>query len=337
MGTIDVAASVERASRLQALMQRMQGLTPDRMKELEINLKAQTELDKTLNGGTAISAASASIDSQVRAGLERELQTVKQNLSLILGYIPPPTDVSEMQKIQTSMGSSFTSNMPTVARNINSMNGGINKLLAAIDSGIMTGVISLAQQAESATQQAVNQLTQQIPNPLQVVNVKMLSGAASQIQSLLNNPQALLNSLSSSITGTIDSTINNVANNILKEISTQNIQNSLPFVNTNITSSTDSSISGSVSTALTNPIPSGIPEGVNLDVAGPPINTPANEQKFDYTTYNEYGPVEPARTSHDDSSLIQYAQQPASQTTPQPNPPPEDKYTTIDLSNAGNF
>lgn len=298
MGTVDISSNVERADRLQALMQRMQTLAPQRLKELEINLKAQTALDQALNGGTAISGASASIDNQTRAALASQLETVKQNLSQILGYVPASVDVTEMQKVQTSLGNSFTSAMPVIARNINSMQGGINQLLGAIDSGIMTGVVNLTRQVDIGIQQAASALTQQLPNPAQVIDMSTVAGTASQITALLNNPQALLAATSASITNVIDQATDNV-NNILSEISQMNIQNSLPFVDNNLNSSLVDSVKQSINTVLNTPLLS-IPEGLNLDLPGPPINTPANEQRFDYTTYNEYGPVEEAKPAQGD-------------------------------------
>jgi phage-related protein len=270
MSFVDQASALERERRMQELLDRISTLSDDELKRLDRNLGVQVLIDDAVNSEFPINTVSRqTTENNIKALLSSRIETVRSNLTQILGFTPSDSDVQELVKLRRIYGTGFTGAMRQISQTINDVEGGISQVLKAIDTGITSLVdtaTSIAQtaldQANQAANAAISAVTSTanaaISSVVSANTINSIRTSVSDITEFLNSPAALLPGLTNLFSENIDSKIRRIDSE-LDEISREIQEAARQRADSNVSAQNaaviQNSIQQSLSTPTTNPDP----------------------------------------------------------------------------------
>lgn len=224
---VNYSSAIQRQNNFSALMNSISNLDSDKMRRLELCLKARESIDQASNSSTLpISSDSELSERELQSIYAGRKQTVDLNITQLLGYQPSEADINELQNMRGTFGANFPTATLNLSQNINSVGGGISTVMQSIDSGISTGLeqFNIAQQEInnqilSVTTSIVDNVKSLIPeqtiNQLQQLNPSNLD--------IFGNIGDLVNDLNTLITSNVENAIDNI-DSALSDISLFNQQ-----------------------------------------------------------------------------------------------------------------
>lgn len=279
MSFVDQAAALERQRRVQSLMDRLSTLSEDELKRLDRILGVQVLIEDAISTGFPVSTVSQqTVENNNRALLSGRIETVRSNLTQILGFTPTDSDINELLRLRSIYGDNFSGAIKRISQSINDVQGGIASLLAAIDTGITDTIdtaTKAAQQAIDEANRAANAAIQSViggvSNIIPAETINSIRSSVGDITSFLNNPLVLVPRLTNLFSDTLDAKIKRIdaeLDAISREQQEAARQNATSTVSTENANQVQQNIANALNTPPTNPDP------VTED--GTPYNTVPN-------------------------------------------------------------
>ena len=283
---VDLSNAQERERRMGEIVNRLGALEPSKVSQLQTMLNAQQVIDRVTDPtNSPLGAPNEALQKELTNSLAGRSETIKANMTQLLGFTPSKDDIKELVKIQNSFGGSLTEAANVVAKNINQVEGGINSFLRSIDTGITAGLTAATTAASnllaSAQKEAESAVKSLLPSPSSFLP----TGTLSQLTDVLNDTTALANRVTDMVTSQVNSAIGEVdtlMSNISSEINTA----AKSFVGSAVISDqvtgVQNAISSSVNSVPTPPIPANadgqqpavVPLQPPTDVSAAPIVPP---------------------------------------------------------------
>lgn len=283
---VDLSSAQERERRMSELVNRLGALEPEKVAQLQTMLNAQQVIDRATDPtNSPLGSANEALQKELTNTMAGRAETIRMNMTQLLGFTPSSNDVKELVNIQNSFGGSLTTAANVVAKNINQIEGGITSLLRSVDTGITSGLTAVANSASSllasAQKEAETAIKSILPNPSSIFPTSTLT----QLNDVLNDANALANRVTEMITSQINSTIQEV-DSLMNNISIEINNTAKSFANSNIigdqVAGFKNAISSSVNSPPTPPIPPNadgqqpaiVPLQPPTDVSSAPITPP---------------------------------------------------------------
>lgn len=218
MSFVDQAAALERKRRMQSLLDRISTLSEDELKRLDRVLGVQVLIDEAIASEFPITTVSRqTTENNNRALLSSRIETVRSNLTQILGFTPTDSDIQELIKLRRIYGSGFTGAIQRISQTINDIEGGINAVLKSIDSGITDTVdkATIAAKENLEEQQRIlsTDLSTLIGNTSSIISANTINAIKStvgDITEFINNPLVLVPRLTNLFSEDIDAKIRKI-------------------------------------------------------------------------------------------------------------------------------
>lgn len=281
MSFVDQAAALERQRRMQDILDRISNLNDDELKRLDRVLGVQVLIDDTVNTEFPISTVSKQTSqSNIKSILSSRIETVRSNLTQILGYTPTDSDIQELISIRRIYGEGFTAAIRQISATINDVQGGIAEVLRAIDTGVTsvidaaTGAAQLAlDEANRAANAVISSVTSAanaaISSVVSANTINSIRSTTRDLTALLNNPLSLVPTLTNYFSASLDDRIRRIdeeLNLISRELQEAARQRA------------DSNVSAQNAAVIQNTVQQGIET--------PPTNPdPVSEDGIPYSTY----------------------------------------------------
>jgi len=283
---VDLSSAQERERRVSELLNRLGSLDPSKVSQLNTMLNAQKVIDKVTDPtNSPLGAPNEALGNELTSALASISETIKSNMTQLLGFIPSKDDVKELTKIQNSFGGSLTEAANVVAKNINQIEGGVASFLKSIDTGITAGITAATKAANDLIEKAQKDITEAVESQLPSVDSIFPTGTLNQLKDVLNDVNALKDRVTEMVTSQIDSAvaeIDKIMNDISTEINSaaKNLVNSA--VNSDLVAGVKNAISSIVDSVPTPPIPPNadgqqpavVPLQPPTDVSTAPITPP---------------------------------------------------------------
>lgn len=270
MSFVDQAAALERERRMQDILDRISNLSDDELKRLDRVLSVQVIIDDTINTEFPISTVSRQTSqSNIKSILSSRIETVKSNLTQILGYTPSDSDIQELIKIRRIYGEGFTGAIRQISATINDIQGGISEVLRAIDTGV-TSVIDTAtktaqlalDEANKVANAAISSITSSanaaINSVVSANTINSIRSTTRDLTALINNPLSLVPTLTNYFSASLDERISRIDEE-LNLISRELLEAASQRANSNVSAQNAAVIQNTVqqgiSTPPTNPDP----------------------------------------------------------------------------------
>jgi ElaB/YqjD/DUF883 family membrane-anchored ribosome-binding protein len=259
------------------MLNRLGSLETEKLAQIEKMLKAQQVIDKAVDPtNSPLGKVNESLKQELTNTLAGRAETIRMNLTQLLGFTPTSDDVKELVKVQNSFGGSLTNAVNVIAKNINQIEGGISSFLQSIDTGITEGLTAAAEAVDKFISDAQKEIESAIKSLLPTPESLLPEGTLSQLKDIINDVNALADKVTNMITAQIDSAmqeVDNILNGISDEINTATKN----FLDTNIniiSSQVDgfkNAVNSSATSAPTPPIP---PNADNQQPAVVPLQPP---------------------------------------------------------------
>lgn len=286
---VDLSSAQERERRVSEILNRLGSLEPEKVSQLQTMLNAQQVIDRATNPtNSPLGSSNEALQKELSNTLAGRSETIRMNMSQLLGFTPSSNDIKELVSIQNSFGGSLTTAANVVAKNINQIEGGVSSFLRSVDTGITEGLTAATNAASnllaSAQREAESAVRSLLPNPSSIFP----SSTLSQLTDVLNDTSALANRVTDMISSQINSAIQEV-DTILTSISDDINNAARSFANSNIISDQvagfKNAINSSISSPPTPPIPpdadgqqpSIVPLQPPTDVSTAPITLPRSQ------------------------------------------------------------
>lgn len=270
MSFVDQAAALERQRRMQEILDRVSTLSDEELRRLDRVLGVQVLIDDTISTEFPINTVSRqTTESNIKSLLSSRIETVRSNLTQILGFNPTDSDIQELVRIRRIYGEGFTGAMRQISSTVNDIQGGVAEVLRAIDTGV-TSVIDRASsialaalnEANAAANAAISAVTTAanaaISSVVSANTINSIRSSVSNVTEFLNNPLVLVPRLTNLFSEDIDSRIRridqelNLISQELQEAARQRADSNVSSQNAAVIEST---IQQGLSTPPTNPDP----------------------------------------------------------------------------------
>ena len=312
---VELAGAQERERRMGEILNRLGSLSEDQTNKLQTLLNTQRLVNSATDPSSfPVNGDPDSIQRSLNSALAGRTETLRSNMTQVLGYSPSDSDVKELLKIQESFGGSITQASNIVAKNINQVEGGISKFLQAIDSGITEGITAVTSNINSLVEKTQQELANTVQGLLPSANSILPTGAASQFQAFLGDTNQLISKLTDSVNSQLNSVmkdidsafadLSNEINTSLKGIANSNIISDVTKnINQTISSTFNSVPTAPIPLNTDGQIPGSLPLNPPTDVSSAPITLPRNDPTLQLDAASQA-----ARQAALDQALIQSRQ-----------------------------
>lgn len=285
-----MSGAQERERRMGELLNRLGSLEPEKVNQLQTMLNAQQVIDKATDPtNSPLGSSNEALQKELSNTLAGRSETIRMNMTQLLGFTPSSDDVKELVKVQNSFGGSLTTAANVVAKNINQIEGGITSFLQSVDTGITEGLTAATKAASNLLSNAQKEAESAIKSLLPSTESIFPAGTLKQLRGVINDANALADRVTDMVTSQINSTMQEV-DNLLGSISNDINTAAKSFANSNVISDQVSgfknAINSAVSSAPTPPIPPNadgqqpavVPLQPPTDVSTAPITPPRQER-----------------------------------------------------------
>lgn len=266
---VDMSGAQERERRMGELLNRLGSLDDNKIKQLEKMINAQQLINNASDPtNSPLGAPNDSLQKELSASLAGRSETLRLNMTQILGFTPTDNDVKEISSIQSSFGGSLSTAASVVAKNINSIEGGISSFLQAVDTGITEGIVAVTNAAGELISKAQDEVIAATKDLLPDTSSIFPTGTLNQLKDVINDANALTERVSNMISSQIESTMKEV-DGIFNSISDEIAAATKSIANSNIISDQAESFKNAVNSLVNSPPTS--PILPNADNEQPPI------------------------------------------------------------------
>ena len=286
---VDLSGAQERERRMSELLNRLGSLEPEKVAQLQTMLNAQQVIDRATDpANSPLGSANEALQKELSNTMAGRSETIRMNMTQLLGFTPSSNDVKELVSIQNSFGGSLTSAANIVAKNINQIEGGVTSFLRSVDTGITEGLTAATTAASNLLASAQKEATAAIESLLPSPSSIFPAGTLSQLTDVLNDTTALANRVTDMVTSQINSAMQEV-DSIMSSISNEINTAAKSFASSNIISDQvdgfKNAINSSVNSVPTPPIPPNadgqqpavVPLQPPTDISAAPITPPREE------------------------------------------------------------
>ncbi len=283
---VELAGAQERERRMGEILNRLGSLNQEQTGQLQSLLNTQRLVNSATDPSSfPVNGDPDSIQRSLSSAMSGRNETLRSNMTQVLGYSPSDSDVKELLKIQESFGGSITEASNVVAKNINQVEGGVGKFLEAIDTGITEGITTVTSGIGLLLDKAQQELASATQDLLPSANSILPAGTASQLQSFLGDTNELINKLTDSVNSQLNSVMNDIdsafadlsngINTGLKGIANSNVISDITKnINQTISSTFNSVPTAPIPLNTDGQIPSSLPLSPPTDVSSAPITLP---------------------------------------------------------------
>lgn len=283
---VELSSAQERERRMGEILNRLGSLNQEQTGQLQSLLNTQRLVNSATDPSSfPVNGDPDSIQRSLRSAMSGRNETLRSNMTQVLGYSPSDSDVKELLKIQESFGGNITEASNVVAKNINQVEGGVGKFLEAIDTGITEGITTVTSGIGSLLDRAQQELASATQDLLPSANSILPSGTSSQFQEFLGDTSELINKITDSVNSQlnsvmedIDSAFADLSNGIntgLKGIANSNVISDVTKnINQTISSTFNSVPTAPIPLNTDGQIPSSLPLSPPTDVSSAPITLP---------------------------------------------------------------
>lgn len=266
---VDMSGALERERRMGELLNRLGSLDNDKIKQLEKMVNAQQLINNASDpSNSPLGAPNDALQRELSSSLAGRSETLRLNMTQLLGFKPTDSDVKEISSIQSSFGGSLSTAASVVAKNINAVEGGISSFLQAIDTGITEGITAATNAAGKLISEAQEQATTAIQGLLPDTSSVLPTGTLNQLKDILNDANALTDRVTNMISSQVESTMKEI-DGVLNSISEEIAAATKGIANSNIISDQTQSFKDAVSSLVNSPSTDPIP--LNADRQQPSI------------------------------------------------------------------
>jgi len=266
---VDMSGAQERERRMGELLNRLGSLDDNKIKQLEKMVNAQQLINNASDPtNSPLGAPNDSLQKELSASLAGRSETLRLNMTQILGFTPTDNDVKEISSIQSSFGGSLSTAASVVAKNINSIEGGVSSFLQAVDTGITGGIVAATNAAGELISKAQNGIIAATKDLLPDTSSIFPTGTLNQLKDVINDANSLTERVSNMISSQIESTMKEV-DGIFNSISDEIAAATKSIANSNIISDQAKSFKNAVNSLVNSPPTSSILP--NADNQQPPI------------------------------------------------------------------
>jgi len=264
-----MSGAQERERRMGELLNRLGSLDDNKIKQLEKMVNAQQLINNASDPtNSPLGAPNDSLQKELSASLAGRSETLRLNMTQILGFTPTDNDVKEISSIQSSFGGSLSTAASVVAKNINSIEGGVSSFLQAVDTGITGGIVAATNAAGELISKAQNGIIAATKDLLPDTSSIFPTGTLNQLKDVINDANSLTERVSNMISSQIESTMKEV-DGIFNSISDEIAAATKSIANSNIISDQAKSFKNAVNSLVNSPPTSSILP--NADNQQPPI------------------------------------------------------------------
>lgn len=298
---VDLSSAQERERRMGEILNRLGSLEPEKIAQLQTMVNAQQVIDRVTDpANSPFGSPNEALQKELSNTLAGRTETLRANMTQLLGFTPSKDDVKELVNIQNSFGGSLTTAANVVAKNINQIEGGVSSFLRSIDTGITEGLTAATTAVNNLLSSAQKEAESAVKSLLPSANTIFPTSTMSQLKDVVNDATALANRVTDMVTSQVNSAIqevDNIMNNISNEINTA----ARSFANSSIigdqVNGFKNAINSSVNSVPTPPIPPNadgqqpavVPLQPPTDVSAAPIVPPtASRDDLNTRLENEY-------------------------------------------------